>query len=140
MINGQREILRPHRGKTWKPGQLKVGDAVTAVVAAPPSNVIRILVNGTVMAERQASDVGITEENMTNLWGVVDIEGAAVSVRLSGGRFAAGGPAGDANAGKSTLGSLRVGLGASERSRASDALNVPSHWRQLSPSSPNRTA
>jgi len=57
IVNGKSEIIRkvPGNAQSWTPKTLRVGDTVTAVLAAPPADVFRILVNGRVVAERSAS-------------------------------------------------------------------------------------
>jgi len=88
VLNGRSEMIRPLRGgvvKAWQPGKLQVGDIVTAVAAPPPANVFRILVNGHVVAERPLRATGLVNPEEVPLWGVVDVDGSCVSVRLRGG-------------------------------------------------------
>jgi hypothetical protein len=85
MMSGKKELMQPYRGKTWKPWLLKVGDILSVSVAVAPADLLRIMVNGNIVAEHKASTAGLTAEVVANLRGVVDIEGWTVSVRLATG-------------------------------------------------------
>jgi len=76
---GGRSVL--NKG-SWEPGRLARGDVVTAVLAGPPANVMRIMVNGKVVAQRPASDCGLPAPGEEPLFGIVDIEGTCVKARL----------------------------------------------------------
>merc|ERR1712048_1306440 len=84
-MNGQSELVHgPRPGlPAWEPGALQVGDAVTAVLAGPPADTFRILVNGRLVAEHPAKGCNLPVPGTEPLWGVVDIDGACVKVRLS---------------------------------------------------------
>jgi hypothetical protein len=118
-LNGMDELLKAYRGKTWRPGNLKVGDVVTIAAALAPVDMLRILVNGKPVAEREASGAGLSSDHIARLRGVVDVEGSAVSVRLG---------VGGANAFAEAPGSPKAG----ERPKSSLA-TTSSTWRQRSP-------
>lgn len=75
---GKSELIRGE----WEPSKLKVGDIVTAVLAGPPANLMRILVNGEVVAQKTASTIDLPAPGSEGLWGIVDVENACVKVRL----------------------------------------------------------
>jgi len=66
----------------WNPGKLQKGDVVTAVLAGPPANLMRVLVNGKVVAQKPLSETGLDGEPLSRLWGLVDLEGSCEKVRL----------------------------------------------------------
>jgi len=84
VVEGRSELIQnsiPGQG-TWEPGSLRVGDVVTAVAAAPPADVVRILVNGRLVAERPITTSGLPDPTQAPLWGLVELDGACVKVRL----------------------------------------------------------
>mmetsp|Transcript_38598 Transcript_38598/g.71779 ORF Transcript_38598/g.71779 Transcript_38598/m.71779 type:complete len:100 (+) Transcript_38598:3-302(+) len=66
----------------WNPGKLQRGDVLTAVLAGPPASLMRVLVNGKVVAQKPLDATGLDDVEGTPYWGVVDLEGACVKVRL----------------------------------------------------------
>lgn len=68
---------------SWTPKSLRRGDVITAVLAAPPADVFRVLVNGRIVAERSASD--LPDALSGSVWGVLDVDGCCVKVRLGEG-------------------------------------------------------
>jgi len=87
MVDGCSELIYSTRlgPGLWEPGALRVGDVVSAVFATEPADVVRILVNGRSVAERPASTSGLPDPNDEPLWGVVELDGACLKVRLGGG-------------------------------------------------------
>jgi hypothetical protein len=114
-LNGMDELIKPYCGKTWRPGKLKVGDVVTIAAATAPIDMMRILVNGKAVAEREASSAGLSSDHIARLRGVVDVEGSACSVRLGVG-------------GATPFGDAPGNPDASERPKSSLATST-SNWR-----------
>lgn len=87
MVDGRSELIHSTRlGQgLWEPGALRVGDVVSAVFATEPADVLRILVNGRLVAERPASTSGLPDPLNEPLWGIVELDGACLKVRLGGG-------------------------------------------------------
>lgn len=87
LVSGQSEIIRNVRGSavSWTPNTLRVGDVVTVILAAPPADVFRVLVNGRLVAERSASQRDLPDPTSGRIWGVVDVDGCCVKVRLGAG-------------------------------------------------------
>lgn len=73
---GQRELVQG----AYNPAALKRGDVLTAVIAGAPASLMRILVNGKVVAQKPLSFTGL--DPAKPLWGLIDIEGSCVKVRL----------------------------------------------------------
>eukprot|EP00933_Yihiella_yeosuensis_P072928 TRINITY_DN81487_c0_g1_i1.p1 TRINITY_DN81487_c0_g1~~TRINITY_DN81487_c0_g1_i1.p1 ORF type:complete len:1014 (-),score=193.37 TRINITY_DN81487_c0_g1_i1:160-3159(-) len=69
----------------WEPGKLVAGDVVTAVLCPPPADVVRVLVNGKVVAQKPFSASGLPDPTKEPIWGVVDVESACVRLRTGAG-------------------------------------------------------
>eukprot|EP00927_Polykrikos_kofoidii_P024685 TRINITY_DN22399_c0_g3_i1.p1 TRINITY_DN22399_c0_g3~~TRINITY_DN22399_c0_g3_i1.p1 ORF type:complete len:1516 (+),score=270.69 TRINITY_DN22399_c0_g3_i1:345-4550(+) len=69
--------------RDWKPSRIASGDVVTAVAVSEPKAVLRILVNGKVVAEETLKRAGFPDVLKTKLWGVVDINGTCLRVALT---------------------------------------------------------
>lgn len=73
---GNRELVEG----SYNPAKLKRGDVLTAVIAGQPANLMRILLNGKVVAQKPLSFTGL--DPSAPLWGLVDLEGSCVKLRL----------------------------------------------------------
>lgn len=73
---GNRELVQG----LYNPAKLKRGDVVTAVIAGPPASLMRILVNGKVVAQKPLAFTGLDPSKP--LWGLLDLEGSCVKLRL----------------------------------------------------------
>lgn len=76
------ELFKPCGKQVWVPGKLEVGDVVTCVAIATPMDVMRVLVNGKLVAEVSSGKSGLPDPDMTPLWGVVDLGGSCSRVAL----------------------------------------------------------
>lgn len=70
-------------GKVWVPVSLRVGDVVTAVAVSSPIGLIRILVNGELVAEELLRRAQFPDLIDTPIWGIVDVTGSCRSVILT---------------------------------------------------------
>eukprot|EP00435_Cladocopium_sp_Y103_P014059 s128_g3.t1 len=76
---GNRELVEG----SYNPAKLKRGDVLTAVIAGQPANLMRILLNGKVVAQKPLSFTGL--DPSAPLWGLVDLEGeASIGLQLVG--------------------------------------------------------
>lgn len=73
---GNRELVKG----SYNPAKLRRGDVLTAVIAGQPANLMRILLNGKVVAQKPLSFTGL--DPSAPLWGLLDLEGSCVKLRL----------------------------------------------------------
>eukprot|EP00928_Gymnodinium_smaydae_P029750 TRINITY_DN22317_c0_g2_i1.p1 TRINITY_DN22317_c0_g2~~TRINITY_DN22317_c0_g2_i1.p1 ORF type:complete len:3830 (+),score=521.16 TRINITY_DN22317_c0_g2_i1:51-11492(+) len=66
----------------WNSHDLEIGDVITVVLAGPPVNRFRILVNGQLVAETTRKESRMPDPQGTKLWGVVDVNGSCQCIAL----------------------------------------------------------
>lgn len=69
--------------RDWKPSRIECGDVVTAVAVSEPKAVLRILLNGRVVAEEPLKRANFPDVLKTPLWGIVDLNGTCMRVALT---------------------------------------------------------
>eukprot|EP00929_Paragymnodinium_shiwhaense_P089703 TRINITY_DN49873_c0_g2_i1.p1 TRINITY_DN49873_c0_g2~~TRINITY_DN49873_c0_g2_i1.p1 ORF type:complete len:2135 (-),score=414.14 TRINITY_DN49873_c0_g2_i1:80-6484(-) len=73
----------PIKTTEWQPADLAPGDVITAVAVGKPFRVLRVLVNGILVAEETCKTARFPDPEMTPLWGIVDIHGTCAKISLT---------------------------------------------------------
>jgi len=69
--------------QAWILGTLQAVDAVTAMARGATVDQFQILVNGRIVSERSISACVLKDVTALLFWGVVDVDGARIKVRLN---------------------------------------------------------